>query len=184
MAGIRGEDERLISAGKFRKDRARVTGASFRPSAPEDIEKHLKGLVEEYNVAKERGIHPVELASVFHQKFEKIHPFADGNGRTGRAILNFILAKNGFPRMYILPAQRKEYLRALQEADYGNNAPLVDFTIQRIISAITYFYAKTSAYDALKLPQLQKLFATLYGKDVAGVILTRLDYFKESNEFP
>lgn len=185
MTGIRGKDERLYSAGKFRKDHARVTGASFRPSAPDDIEKHLEDLMAEYHAAKERGIHPAELASTFHQRFEKIHPFADGNGRTGRALLNFILVKRGLPRLlYILPAHRTEYLRALQEADYGNNAPLVDFIIRRMIAAVTYFYAKTSAYDALVLPQMQKLFMTLYGENVAGIILTRLDDFRESGEFP
>jgi hypothetical protein len=53
-----------------------------------------------------------------------------------------------------------------------------------MIAAITYFYARTSTFYASRLPQMLKLFVTLHGESVAGVILTRLDHFKESGEFP
>lgn len=184
MVGIKDKDGRLISAGKFRKERARIAGANFSPSDPEHIEKHLQSLVAEYQSKKNHMIHPIELATTFHHGFEKIHPFTDGNGRTGRAVLNFMLTKGGFPRIYILPEQRRNYLRTLQEADYGNPAPLIDFLIQRILATLSYFYAKTSAYGSLSLPQTQKLFVSLYGEKVSENILMRLDRTRESASFP
>ena len=57
------------------------------------------------------------LAIIFHHKFEKIHPFMDGNGRTGRMIMNYILLKNNLPPTIIHKKTRKEYLEAMREAD-------------------------------------------------------------------
>ncbi len=62
-------------------------------------------------------LHPFSLAIIFHHKFEKIHPFMDGNGRTGRMLLNYILIKNDCPPIIIRNAKRKEYLKALNKAD-------------------------------------------------------------------
>ena len=62
-------------------------------------------------------IHPFVLASIFHHNFEKIHPFADGNGRTGRMLLMKILLENGYPAFVIRRSKRKEYLHALSKAD-------------------------------------------------------------------
>ena len=62
-------------------------------------------------------MHPLILAAAFHHKFEKVHPFYDGNGRTGRMLLNLILLKNGFPPLIISDKQRKRYYNALEKAD-------------------------------------------------------------------
>lgn len=68
----------------------------------------------------ENRIHPLVLAIVFHHKFEKIHPFSDGNGRTGRMIANYLLLRSGFPPMIIHKKTRKEYLEAMREADVSD----------------------------------------------------------------
>ena len=62
-------------------------------------------------------LHPLILASIFHHKFEKIHPFYDGNGRTGRILLNLILINNKMPPLIVPDAQRKRYYNALSQAD-------------------------------------------------------------------
>src|SRR3989344_5350174 len=63
--------------------------------------------------------HPLALASIFHHKFEKIHPFMDGNGRTGRMLLNYILLRNDYPPLVIKTRDRRNYLAGLGEADRG-----------------------------------------------------------------
>ncbi|MBI5884807.1 Fic family protein, partial [archaeon] len=59
-------------------------------------------------------IHPVELASEFHARFEEIHPFNDGNGRAGREIINTMLMLNGYPRAIINLENRQSYIALLE----------------------------------------------------------------------
>ena len=68
---------------------------------------------EEY----ESKLHPLTLATIFHHKFEKIHPFMDGNGRTGRMILSYILLKKDYPALIIRKKTKSLYLNALRKAD-------------------------------------------------------------------
>lgn len=67
-----------------------------------------------------RKLHPFVLASVFHHKFEKIHPFYDGNGRAGRMLMNYILMNAGYPPSVIYKKTRTDYINALSSADKIN----------------------------------------------------------------
>ncbi len=62
-------------------------------------------------------MHAVELAARVHYKFEKIHPFGDGNGRVGRLIIAYILKKRGNPMLIIEYKKRKSYYRALSKTE-------------------------------------------------------------------
>jgi Fic family protein len=73
-------------------------------------------LLDWYNKNKD-NVNPIALAIIFHHKFEKIHPFMDGNGRTGRMIMNHILISNNLPPIIIHKKTRKEYLESMREAD-------------------------------------------------------------------
>lgn len=59
-------------------------------------------------------LHPVKLAAMFHCFFEYLHPFRDGNGRTGRLLANFILLTMGHPMVIIENQSRQEYISALR----------------------------------------------------------------------
>jgi Fic family protein len=65
----------------------------------------------------------VELAGA-HAKFERIHPFIDGNGRAGRLVLNLLLARLGYPPAIVYKRQRNAYLDALRKADAGDDGAL------------------------------------------------------------
>ena len=65
----------------------------------------------------ENKLHPLVLAGIFHQKFEKIHPFSDGNGRTGRIIMNYILLQKNFPPFIVRKLTRGQYLDSLAKGD-------------------------------------------------------------------
>jgi Fic family protein len=56
-----------------------------------------------------RDLHPVSRAALFHLRFEGVHPFIDGNGRTGRLVMNLELMKDGFPPINIKYADRRRY---------------------------------------------------------------------------
>ena len=62
-------------------------------------------------------MHPVELAARAHFKFEKIHPFGDGNGRVGRLITASILHQKGYPQLIIEYKRRISYYKALSKSE-------------------------------------------------------------------
>lgn len=66
----------------------------------------MENLVKEFS---EKRIHPIERVALFHLRFVGIHPFVDGNGRTGRLILNLFLMQNGYPPINVKFADRKRY---------------------------------------------------------------------------
>ena len=67
-------------------------------------------------------------AAYFHAKFENIHPFADGNGRTGRIVMNYILLLNNHPPVIIFEEDRKAYYTALEAWDEKQELyPLIGF---------------------------------------------------------
>ena len=58
--------------------------------------------------------HPILKAAGFHAMFENIHPFMDGNGRTGRQLLNFMLLKHGYRPVAIKYDAKRDYARSLE----------------------------------------------------------------------
>lgn len=75
---------------------------------------------------------PEALARI-HVDFERLHPFLDGNGRTGRLLLNLILTRLGWPPIVIFKEQRGRYLRALDRADHGDLGPLAELIARSVV---------------------------------------------------
>ena len=80
----------------------------------------LENRIENNKLKKE--LHPLELATWAHWKLVRIHPFQDGNGRTARIIMNFILHKNGYAMIDIKTKEKQQYFNALEKCHYNNNA--------------------------------------------------------------
>ena len=73
-------------------------------------------------------------AAYFHAKFENIHPFADGNGRTGRLVMNYLLLTNNHPPVIIHEEDRKSYYSALEVWDEKQElAPLIRYLQEQIV---------------------------------------------------
>ncbi|MBI2631443.1 Fic family protein [Candidatus Pacearchaeota archaeon] len=94
----------------------RVIRSNFDATPGKYVKTDMDLLLNWYNENKNK-LNPLVMAIIFHHKFEKIHPFMDGNGRTGRMILNFILLKNSMPPNIIHKKTRKEYLEVMRKAD-------------------------------------------------------------------
>lgn len=98
----------------YRAQDVRVLRSNFDATPAPYVKTDMDRLLKWYNNAT---LHPLVLATVFHHRFEKIHPFMDGNGRVGRMLLNYILMSKGYPPVVIHKKSRAEYLDALGKAD-------------------------------------------------------------------
>ncbi len=108
--------ERIDERKGYRTTDIRVFHSNFDATPGKYVKTDMDLLLKWFK-ENERKMHPLVLAIVFHHKFEKIHPFSDGNGRTGRMIINYILLRNNLPPMIVHKKSRREYLEAMREAD-------------------------------------------------------------------
>lgn len=123
-------------AGEFRKKGQEVvvrtgSGIVIHEGAPQTrVLTLLEELISWYN--KHKTIYPgILLAAVVHNQFENIHPFADGNGRVGRILLNNILIKNNLPPLNIDLKNQREYYETLQEYQKrGNIRPTIELILK------------------------------------------------------
>lgn len=116
-------------AGIFRKVDVYIRGVDILPPPPSKVDPEFKKLMRWY-VSNKRKYHTVVTAAYVHSAFEAIHPFRDGNGRTGRLILNFMLRKNGYPMIDIKKSDKERYYKALYESQKNHNLrPLAEMII-------------------------------------------------------
>jgi Fic family protein len=125
-------------AGRYRQENVVISGASTTPPDFLQLPAQMAALVAWH--AQAGAMHPVTRAAELHTRFVKMHPFVDGNGRTGRLLLNFELMKFGYPPAVIRKEDRLSYYDALDEAcvtgDHGAITTLVAQSVQR--SLLTY----------------------------------------------
>ncbi len=113
----------------FKKIPNFLLGRNIKTTPPERVEREIDELLEWYHKNKE--IHPLMRAVIFHGRFEKIHPFEDGNGRTGRLLVNAILINNDYPPLIIRKTQRIAYFSALEAFDNGYETKLHRFLLEK-----------------------------------------------------
>ena len=81
--------DNIFVGGIYRDGAVRITGASFTPPSGEEMYKELQLFYADFSWMKEKN--PIEYAAWTHAEFVRIHPFADGNGRTSRMLMNYQL---------------------------------------------------------------------------------------------
>ncbi len=105
--------------GTYRRIPVRIMGAYTEPLQPYMVQPAMEGLLIENNKRAET-MNTIERIARFHLEFEGIHPFIDGNGRTGRLVLNLDLIRNGYPPINVKFTDRKRYYEAF-DAYYRDN---------------------------------------------------------------
>ena len=116
---IRQINHSLKFSGTFRKGAVKIAGAKITPPVF-DIDQYINFYVNFVKNNNYKNINQfLTLIAKQHVLFESIHPFEDGNGRTGRILLNYLLISNGFPPIVLKGdnESRNEYLSSLEEAE-------------------------------------------------------------------
>jgi cell filamentation protein, protein adenylyltransferase len=135
------ETRKKITPGKYKTQPNNVrtsTGDLFAFTSPEDTPAKMQELVEWYKKAKkDKKLHPIALATAFHYRFVRIHPFDDGNGRMARILMNLIIMQNGFPPAIIHTERKDEYLLALEHADQaGDIEQFTEFVGEAVVASL------------------------------------------------
>ena len=135
--------------GEYKKDDY-VTDRNETGTAAKDVADEMRKLLDYLDVLPEETEKVLTAAAFFHAKFENIHPFADGNGRTCRMAMNYLLAAHNHPPLIIHQEDKKAYFEALEAWDTEQNInPLNTFLLEQLI--------KTWAKRIEKLEKLVEL---------------------------
>lgn len=117
--------ENILVGGVYRNVEVRITGAGFKPPVPSEMFRQIKDFFAA--LPYRTGLNPIELAAWTHAEFVRIHPFADGNGRTARMLLNYQLMAHAFIPISIRKENRLAYYEALESfAVQGDLTPFAD----------------------------------------------------------
>ena len=112
LNGILTKNTGVIYPGRIRFFPVKIEGADFTPPDEREVPKLLKDMIKFYYENKNK-FHPFVIACLIHAKFVEIHPFEDGNGRTGRALMNWVLMGADYPKLYIPVTKRQKYYEAI-----------------------------------------------------------------------
>lgn len=164
--------------GLLRTERRPITSdvgePLFHPAPPEHIPEEMRSLLDWTNL-QAAAIAPVVSAPVFFHEFESIHPFSDGNGRTGRTLFHAYLQNNGLPNAYrcMMEAELirdpELYYKILGWTDYsGGYTELVDYFLDALVASYGDAVSRFRGRDLA--PTLDEISLRLasFAKDFAG----------------
>lgn len=122
--------DRRSVGGIYRRVPVTILGAVYTPPQPYLVQDMMEQLIVKYK--QMASMHVIERTALFHLEFEAIHPFVDGNGRTGRLLINLELIKEGYLPINIKYGDRKRYYECFTSFHTKGNDPceMIDLITQ------------------------------------------------------
>lgn len=152
------------NAGRLRNTPVRISGSTTILPNPLKVPE----LMDEFIYwLQSTNDHPVHVAAEAHYRLVTIHPFVDGNGRTARLLMNFILIQAGFPPAIIKKEERSRYLNALETGQTKGNVDAYYELIYDAIDRSLDIYLESAKPQEISLQRGQTLYTT---EDVASVL--------------
>lgn len=142
------------SPGNWRRHDILAFAEGMKPPPFPDVDHLMRDWVTSLGVLRhsdEVAPFPERLARV-HNEFEKIHPFLDGNGRSGRLVLNLALLRLGYPPAIVYKNERIQYLKAMRRSDAGDYGPLGELIARAVTNSLYRFVVPAVAGPARLVP--------------------------------
>jgi Fic family protein len=124
--------------GSFREHDIHPFPGGMTPPPWPEVPHALRSWVDSLNDITTAG-RTIEALALAHNRFERVHPFIDGNGRTGRLLLNLILVRLGYAPAIIYKRDRIKYLRSLRSADAEDPGPLGEMLARSVMDNLYRF---------------------------------------------
>lgn len=151
------------SPGNWRLHDIHPFAEGMKPPPFPEVDHLMHDWVAEANALRTPDVTPVpERLAALHNRFERIHPFLDGNGRAGRLLLNLVLVRMGYPPAIVFKNERAKYLAAMRRADAGDHGPLGEL-IARSVTGNLYRFVVPAVAGASRLVPLASLADTRTG---------------------
>ncbi len=132
--------KKRISPWEYKKEPNSVltkTGEIFRFAEPFETPAKMHDLIDWFRTERQnQNLDPILFAIEFHYRFIRIHPFDDGNGRTVRILMNFILMQYGYPPAIIRTDMKEWYLAALEQADTWDLWTFFEYVTREVIRSL------------------------------------------------
>lgn len=159
--------------GSFREHEIEPFPGGMKPSPWPQVPAEIADWIgETRSLVKIEGVIDVEALAMLHARFERIHPFIDGNGRVGRLALNLLFIRLGFPPAIVYKRDRVRYMAALRSADGGDHGPLGELLARAILDNLHRFVMPAVA-GPMRLVPLQALATTEISANALRVAATR-----------
>lgn len=146
-------------------------GELFDYASPSETPIKMQEMMDWYR-NEGNDFHPVDLASMLHYKFVRIHPFDDGNGRVARLLLNYVLLKNNFPPIIIKSSDKKNYLSTLHKADVGDLEAFSKYIAEQLIWSLEISIKAAKGESIDESNDWEKKLAMM-----------KIDVFKDMNKY-
>jgi len=127
-----------IDAGSFRDKEVQIKDSKHTPPSFLTVDTHIDEMFQWMN----RNSHkhpPLIMATILHHWLTWIHPFSDGNGRTGRMFLDFFLLQKGYPEIIVKITDRDNYYNALISADNGDLTLLIELFSEKLRQTVNVY---------------------------------------------
>lgn len=123
-------------AGQYRKVPVAISGSTLIPPSPVEVSGAVDDLFAQWHQSVG---HPVAVGAEMHARLMAVHPFVDGNGRTGRLLLNLWLMRHEYLPTLLEPGDRLQYYAALQSADEGDMNPIIQVVGHGVARMLTMY---------------------------------------------